>query len=73
MGARQQPTDQKNIPAEAQSGVDAIAASYDHSLALKDGKVIAWGANYYGQIDVPKAARSSIDRDQLPARATASR
>jgi alpha-tubulin suppressor-like RCC1 family protein len=32
----------------------AIAAGYDHSLALKqDGSVVAWGSNFYGLTDVP--------------------
>src|SRR5215210_4516777 len=33
------------------SGVKAISASYDHSLAVKeDGTVWAWGRNYYGEL-----------------------
>jgi alpha-tubulin suppressor-like RCC1 family protein len=36
------------------NGVIAVAASYLHSLALKqDGTVVAWGGNYLGQCDVP--------------------
>lgn len=36
------------------SGVVAIAAGYNHNLALKnDGTVVAWGNNNYGQLDVP--------------------
>lgn len=49
------------MPAETQSGVDAIAAGNDHSLALKDGEVIAWGSNEYGQTTVPAEARSGVD------------
>jgi alpha-tubulin suppressor-like RCC1 family protein len=31
-----------------------LAASYYHSLALRqDGTVAAWGENYYGKCDVP--------------------
>ena len=44
---------QTNVPASL-SGVTAIAAGYEHSLALKsDGTVVAWGNNYYGQTTVP--------------------
>lgn len=32
-----------DVPAEATSGVDAIAAGQNVSLAVKDGQVIAWG------------------------------
>jgi hypothetical protein len=36
------------------SGVTAISAGAEHSLALKsDGTVVAWGRNYEGQTDVP--------------------
>ena len=36
------------------TGVVAIAAGADHSLALKsDGTIVAWGYNEYGQTDVP--------------------
>jgi hypothetical protein len=32
----------------------AIAAGNDHCLGLKaDGSIVAWGANYFGQTDVP--------------------
>ena len=34
---------QTSVPVEARSGVTAIAAKGSHSLALKDGKVLAWG------------------------------
>ena len=38
------------VPSSAQSGVVAIAASYYHTVALKqDGRVIAWGDNDSGQ------------------------
>ena len=34
----------------------AISAGGDHSLALaEDGTIMAWGRNYYGQIDIPKS------------------
>ena len=44
---------QATVPAGL-SGVIAIAAGDDHSLALKsDGTVVAWGWNTYGQTNVP--------------------
>ena len=32
------------------SGVTAIAAGYQHSLAVKDGGLYAWGVNYAGEL-----------------------
>ena len=44
---------QTNVPAGL-SNVVAIAAAYDHSLALKnDGTVVAWGDNTKNQTNVP--------------------
>ena len=44
---------QSSVPAGL-SGVIAIAAGYQHSLALKsDGTVVAWGSNSSGQATVP--------------------
>jgi hypothetical protein len=40
--------------------VTAIAAGYGHALALKDGGVIAWGADEAGQSTVPEAATSGV-------------
>ena len=40
---------QSIIPASATSGVTAIAGGDYHTIALKDGAVLAWGDNYYGQ------------------------
>ena len=43
------------------SGVMAIAAGGDHTVALKnDGSVVAWGDNGYGQTTVPVAAQSGV-------------
>ena len=57
---------QAAVPAEARSGVTAIAASGNgvsmpgHSLALKNTRVLAWGRNEAGQTDVPVEARSGV-------------
>jgi len=41
------------IPAD-RTNIVAIAAGYDHDLLLrKDGTILAWGLNQYGQTDVP--------------------
>jgi len=43
------------------SGVAAIAAGDQHTVALKnDGSVVAWGWNHVGQADVPVAAQSGV-------------
>ena len=53
---------QSDVPEPAQSGVKAIAAGGQHSLALKnDDTVIAWGSNYSGQILVPAAAQGNVE------------
>jgi alpha-tubulin suppressor-like RCC1 family protein len=45
------------------SGVIAISAGGGNSLALRaDGKVIAWGADGYGQGSVPGELRGHCDR-----------
>jgi len=46
---------QTNVPANlSASNVVAVAAGYNHSLALKsDGTVVAWGLNTSGQTNVP--------------------
>src|SRR5262245_11546225 len=49
------------VPVAAQSGVTAIAAGADHTVALKnDGAVVAWGNNGSGQTDVPVAAQNGV-------------
>jgi alpha-tubulin suppressor-like RCC1 family protein len=40
--------------------VTAIASGRYHALALKDGKVIAWGDNGSGQTTVPVEAQSGV-------------
>jgi alpha-tubulin suppressor-like RCC1 family protein len=42
------------------SGASAIAAGYFHSLALKSGRVWAWGNNSNGQTNVPTSAQSGV-------------
>ena len=45
---------QTTVLAAAQSGVTAIAACGQHTVALKnDGSVVAWGADWIGQTTVP--------------------
>ena len=42
---------QTTIPLAAQSGVTAIAAGGQHTVALKsDGTIVTWGNNAYGQV-----------------------
>ena len=42
------------------TGVSAIAAGNYHSLALKDGTVVAWGSNSDGQCTVPENAKYNV-------------
>ena len=42
------------------SGVTAIASGQQHTIALKDGGVIAWGYNQNGQCTVPNSAKSDV-------------
>ena len=48
--------------------VKAIAARGDHSMALlSDGKVMAWGANFFGQLgDGMTSANTACTDDELP-------
>ena len=48
------------IPDAALSGVTQIAGGYGHTIALKDGAVLAWGWNSYGQCTVPDSANSGV-------------
>ena len=50
------------VPTNVMSGASAIAAGYDHSLAVKDGRVWAWGTNDFGQTNVPVAAQSGVTK-----------
>jgi alpha-tubulin suppressor-like RCC1 family protein len=40
--------------------VTAISAGGDHNLVLKNGGVLAWGSNAYGQATVPAALSSGV-------------
>ena len=60
---------QTTVPVSAQSGVTAVVAGRSHTLALKNGSVLAWGAGthftgYYGedyaQTTVPISAQSGV-------------
>ncbi len=53
-------TGQCNVPADALSGMSAIAAGYCYTVALKSGKVVAWGENSDGQCNVPTEAQSGV-------------
>ena len=48
------------VPLEAQSGVSAIAIGQSHAIALKGGKVLAWGNNDFLQCTVPVEAQSNV-------------
>ena len=51
---------QSIVPNAAKSGVTAIAAGDSHTIALKDGAVLAWGDNGSGQCDIPASANSGV-------------
>lgn len=42
------------------SGVDAIAAGGEFSLAIKKGKVYSWGWNAYGQLGIGTTESSHV-------------
>jgi len=42
------------------SGVTAIAGGSNHTVALKNGVVFAWGKNNYGQCSIPTSATSGV-------------
>lgn len=50
------------VPTNAMNDPTAIAAGYNHSLALKDGRAWAWGLNASGQTNVPIAAQSGVSQ-----------
>ena len=50
------------IMGQVLTGVSAIASGQKHTIAQKDGGVIAWGYNQYGQCTVPNSAKSDVSR-----------
>ena len=44
----------------ALAGVSAIAGGFQHTIALKDGAVLAWGYNFDGQCTIPASASSGV-------------
>jgi hypothetical protein len=50
-----------NFPADIRSrGVSSVAAAGRHVLAIKNGKVYAWGTTNYGIADVPASLASGV-------------
>lgn len=47
-------------PVETDAGVESISQGIGFALALKEGKVIAWGSNAWGQCSVPAEARTGV-------------
>ena len=48
------------MPTNAMSNVTIIAAGYHHNLALRSGRVWAWGDNSFDQTNVPVSAQSGV-------------
>ena len=48
------------IMGQVLTGVTAISAGSFHTIALKDGAVLAWGNNGPGQCNIPAAATSGV-------------
>ncbi len=48
------------VPTNVMSGASAIAAGYWHSLAVKNGRVWAWGDTANGLTNIPAAAQSGV-------------
>ena len=49
------------VHSEALSGVSDVATGNQHALALKNGRVIAWGtASAYGQASAPAEAQAGV-------------
>ena len=48
------------VPTNVMSGASSLAAGYNHSLAVKDGRAWAWGENTFGQTNVPILAQTGV-------------
>ncbi|MEI6274063.1 MAG: hypothetical protein WCQ03_11390, partial [Phycisphaerae bacterium] len=48
------------IMGEVLTGVSAIAGGTFHTIALKNGEVLAWGRNDNGQCTIPASAKSGV-------------
>ena len=55
--------DQATVPTACNSGVTAIAAGECHTIALKDGAVLAWGSNGNGQCGGTDGSGNPITSD----------
>ncbi|MFD0385925.1 hypothetical protein ACFQ2B_36710 [Streptomyces stramineus] len=51
---------QLTVPAGVRTGVSAVSAGRDFSVALKNGKVTAWGVKAEGRTSVPAEAASGV-------------
>lgn len=50
-----------HIPVKRLKGIAEIASGYEHVVALKtDGTVVAWGANHWGQVEVPEGLSNVV-------------
>ena len=48
------------ISGQVLTAVSTISAGDYHTVALKDGGVIAWGDNFYGQLNIPAFANTGV-------------
>ncbi len=48
------------VPTNVLSGIESFSAGRLHSLAVRNGRVWAWGSNLSGETNVPVAAQSDV-------------